>query len=131
METLANMPQTIGLSHSLPGILDGPVAPVATTCTVSASAALLQECQAVMQAALQQPTLNQLAALQPVPAEQRTVFFAGVPPMVTAAQLESVFNRFDAIKRLNLFKPFNSRTSKVSIEGPHTCQQLLHNLLDM
>lgn len=90
----------------------GNIEPTVTT------AALFQQRQAVaMQAPLQLQTVDQMTALQLVPAEQRTVFFAGVPPMITEQQLLMIFTRFDAVKRLNLFKPFNnSRTSKVRIQ---------------
>lgn len=112
LPSVNSCPTPLTATHSLQRLSSS-----CASCTAAADAAQsLQQCQAAaVQAALQLQAAEQVqAASQLVPPEQRTVFFAGVPPMVTEQQLLLVFSNFDAVEQINLFKPFNnSRTSKV------------------
>lgn len=110
LPSVNSCPSSLTATHSLQRVSSS-----CASCTAAAEAAQpLQQCQAAVQAALQLQAAEQAqAASQLVPPEQRTVFFAGVPPMVTEQQLVLLFSNFGPVEQINLFKPFNnSRTSK-------------------
>jgi hypothetical protein len=50
---------------------------------------------------------------QSQPAEQRSIFFAGVTPVIPAETLLALFSQFGPVQSINLFKPWaGSKTSK-------------------
>lgn len=111
LPSINSCPTALTATHSLQRVSSS-----CASCAAAAEAAQsLQQCQAAVQAALQLQAAEQVqAASQLVPPERRTVFFAGVPPMVMEQQLLLVFSNVDTVEQINLFKPFNnSRTSKV------------------
>lgn len=50
---------------------------------------------------------------QTTPAEQRSIFFAGVTPIIPSETLMALFSQFGPVQSINLFKPWaGSKTSK-------------------
>jgi hypothetical protein len=70
---------------------------------VPVSCALPASCTVPMQVMLPQSQ----------PAEQRSIFFAGVTPVIPAETLLALFSQFGPVQSINLFKPWaGSKTSK-------------------